>query len=202
MECWRRRCDKELETWALPLAAREMDELQAQAQEEAPASYNVPKAGQQVLVAGLRRRANLNGHRAEIVGNEVDGSGRVLVRIYDSHVPGQGGSRKMMMKAAHLLPARNASAPALPAPSSRASNCSSSVRSCSRAGSVAASSANGRAPSVLSSTARSALSNTGSFGTLATLAAQPPMAPGEPGRGPRAFAQPRRRARARAGGNG
>eukprot|EP00406_Dinophysis_acuminata_P000153 CAMPEP_0179214084 /NCGR_PEP_ID=MMETSP0797-20121207/2087_1 /TAXON_ID=47934 /ORGANISM="Dinophysis acuminata, Strain DAEP01" /LENGTH=197 /DNA_ID=CAMNT_0020920013 /DNA_START=41 /DNA_END=631 /DNA_ORIENTATION=+ len=160
-EIWKWQCDKELDAWAKSQVRAQLPWEHA----EEATSYKVPVKGEQVMISGTRNRPELNGARGEVLDTAADASGRITVRVYDHQATREGGSRKMKIQARHVLPMRSSSTPLLRNPP--ADDGCSSVRTCSRAGSVASSARAGARGSVLSASGRDAVSAAGSFRALA-----------------------------------
>mmetsp|Transcript_54716 Transcript_54716/g.153972 ORF Transcript_54716/g.153972 Transcript_54716/m.153972 type:complete len:216 (-) Transcript_54716:239-886(-) len=165
---WRRACNKEMATWQSPATIKATLGIPTTAAaQDTSAYYRVPVPGEPVTVSGMRRRPELNGAHGEVVSSKLDEHGRVVVRVYDSTIPGYGGSsRTMKIQPFRLVP--SSSSPALRGPGA-AEDDRSSVLTCSRPGSLAGSNAaaprasvgaGGRAlGSAISVSARSALSS-------------------------------------------
>mmetsp|Transcript_42785 Transcript_42785/g.118183 ORF Transcript_42785/g.118183 Transcript_42785/m.118183 type:complete len:209 (+) Transcript_42785:75-701(+) len=146
---WTMRCGQELDQWSRSLH----DVGNNQVYE----GYRVPMPGEPVTVNGMRGRPELNGMRGEIISNDVDTCGRVVVRLYDSNVRGVGTSVKMRIQPKRLLPMmRSSSSPSFQAQPDR-----DDVRSCSGVGSTMS----GSRPlgSAISASARSSLSRPSGF---------------------------------------
>mmetsp|Transcript_71136 Transcript_71136/g.179654 ORF Transcript_71136/g.179654 Transcript_71136/m.179654 type:complete len:193 (-) Transcript_71136:71-649(-) len=153
-EIWKGFIKKEMLTWQSPESIRKniTAPIPVQSRQDAETYYRIPVPGEPVIVQGIERRPELNGARGEVVSGELDQFGRITVRVFDStmHGKGPGGSRRMKIQPFKLVPSSSAPSFAFAGlPDDR-----SSVRSLSRAGSVVS----GAGRSVLTATARSALS--------------------------------------------
>eukprot|EP00747_Dinoflagellata_sp_TGD_P181191 gnl/TRDRNA2_/TRDRNA2_34828_c0_seq1.p1 gnl/TRDRNA2_/TRDRNA2_34828_c0~~gnl/TRDRNA2_/TRDRNA2_34828_c0_seq1.p1 ORF type:complete len:235 (-),score=12.85 gnl/TRDRNA2_/TRDRNA2_34828_c0_seq1:161-865(-) len=71
-------------------------------------ALHIPKTGDVFSVTGLRHRQDLNGCFGEVLGEDMDESGRVLVRLFSGgegdHVGDCEGSRRMKIQPSRLLP--------------------------------------------------------------------------------------------------
>ncbi|CAK0861403.1 unnamed protein product [Prorocentrum cordatum] len=87
---------KELLAWKSPV---QLAKLISNAKPPETMPWRPPVPGDQVAISGMRRRPELNGARAEVLGNEADEFGRVVVRVFD-------GTRahKMRVQPFKLLP--------------------------------------------------------------------------------------------------
>eukprot|EP00929_Paragymnodinium_shiwhaense_P088206 TRINITY_DN4846_c0_g1_i1.p1 TRINITY_DN4846_c0_g1~~TRINITY_DN4846_c0_g1_i1.p1 ORF type:complete len:183 (-),score=43.26 TRINITY_DN4846_c0_g1_i1:226-774(-) len=156
---WCHACEKELMTWSSPAQIR--NALSNKTAAKAQDFYRVPMPGEPVILAGMQRRPELNGAKAEIVSSSLDEMGRITVRVFNSTVHGMGDSKKMKVQPCRLMP--SSSAPSLQAIRETGGTFDddrSSVRSCSRVGSVVSLGAS-RVSGALSAAGRGALSNTG-----------------------------------------
>eukprot|EP00930_Biecheleria_cincta_P032135 TRINITY_DN22297_c0_g1_i1.p1 TRINITY_DN22297_c0_g1~~TRINITY_DN22297_c0_g1_i1.p1 ORF type:complete len:193 (-),score=18.42 TRINITY_DN22297_c0_g1_i1:29-574(-) len=160
---WRDSIEKELQTWCLATvglsAETTHDDLKNGPQEQMPTAFHIPAAGQRVIIRGSRRRPELNGAQAEVIGTGADEQGRVTVRVFRSSLPhdqDKKGSWRMQIRASNLVPME---VPKLHhAEATRPSDASdaASVRSCSSRGSVGS-------RSLLRGTGLSALSGSASL---------------------------------------
>mmetsp|Transcript_122807 Transcript_122807/g.262085 ORF Transcript_122807/g.262085 Transcript_122807/m.262085 type:complete len:191 (+) Transcript_122807:51-623(+) len=134
-EIWKNTCSKEMMAWQSPQTMmKSMTSMSTTSQDFGNSFYRVPMQGEPVTVSGMRRRPELNGAQGEIVNSALDEFGRVTVRVFDNSAnPGAGG-RKMKIQPFRLVP--SSSAPSLPSATGGLQDDRSSVRSCSRAGSV------------------------------------------------------------------
>jgi len=166
-EIWKGICGKELQEWGKSLTSTNFNA----SQDNGASYYRVPAAGDTVTVSGMRRRPELNGARGEIVSGGMDEFGRVTVLI-----PGAGGARKMKIQPFRLVPMKSASTPSLNMRGSPTQDDRSSVRSCSRPGSIVSGAGSRLLGSAVGTPAPSALSNAGRLRMDA-----PPVAPSSTG---------------------
>merc|ERR1719188_186266 len=73
---------KEMVAWKSPAQMEQL--LQRQTAPLEKPQWRQPVPGDIVTITGMRRRPELNGARAEVLGNDVDEHGRVAVRVFDS----------------------------------------------------------------------------------------------------------------------
>eukprot|EP00928_Gymnodinium_smaydae_P006178 TRINITY_DN12155_c0_g1_i1.p1 TRINITY_DN12155_c0_g1~~TRINITY_DN12155_c0_g1_i1.p1 ORF type:complete len:217 (-),score=36.20 TRINITY_DN12155_c0_g1_i1:76-663(-) len=140
-DVWKGVCNKEMVTWKSPNEIKALIAGQNYDVAPAPNAFRVPMPGEAVYIGGMRRRPELNGAQGEIVDSSLDEFGRVTVRIYDSTILGVGASKKMKIQPFRLVPMqRNPNPQRQMQASASAGNLlgddRSSVRSCSRVGSV------------------------------------------------------------------
>eukprot|EP00929_Paragymnodinium_shiwhaense_P069132 TRINITY_DN34872_c0_g1_i1.p1 TRINITY_DN34872_c0_g1~~TRINITY_DN34872_c0_g1_i1.p1 ORF type:complete len:208 (+),score=15.67 TRINITY_DN34872_c0_g1_i1:164-787(+) len=137
----------------------------------APTHYRMPSHGEPVVISGMKSRPELNGAKAEVIGNNMDSLGRVTIRLIAAAAKAgleEHTGKKMQIKASYLapltryVPRRSSSTPNLS--TSGASDAGgSSVVTCSRAGSYVSRRSGSSASSIdgLSQTGRSILSRSG-----------------------------------------
>lgn len=125
-------CMNEHDTWARSLSSTHGVALR---QDGVPSCYRCPMPGEPVTVSGMCRRSDLNGARGEIVDSNMDERGRIIVRIFNSSVDADSGSRRMKILCKKLVPARS-SLPHLTSTRPPLHDECSSVRSLSHAGSM------------------------------------------------------------------
>eukprot|EP00927_Polykrikos_kofoidii_P073846 TRINITY_DN69864_c0_g1_i1.p1 TRINITY_DN69864_c0_g1~~TRINITY_DN69864_c0_g1_i1.p1 ORF type:complete len:227 (-),score=20.34 TRINITY_DN69864_c0_g1_i1:93-773(-) len=166
---WKTVCAKELDAWAGELQAK--GDARGVVQEY----FRVPMPGEVVAISGVRGRPELNGARGSIVSGSLDEQGRVTVLLHETN-------KKMNIQPARLTPLQSASSPSMRTMATMSmhggphliGDGGSSVRSCSRAGSIAGSGYNGNHRSVSACSAASR-SNLSGAGALTFKAPMPPV---------------------------
>jgi len=67
--------------------------------------YRLPQLGEPVMLSGSTNRPHLNGTQCKVVGEGLDGSGRVTVRVCENDDPAcSGQSRKLKVQLSRLKP--------------------------------------------------------------------------------------------------
>eukprot|EP00440_Ansanella_granifera_P006344 gb/GFBE01006879.1/.p1 GENE.gb/GFBE01006879.1/~~gb/GFBE01006879.1/.p1 ORF type:complete len:182 (+),score=34.77 gb/GFBE01006879.1/:1-546(+) len=148
---WKDVCQKEMDAWVKNFFEPSLVSGPVGNKQEGSTFFRVPVPGEPVTLSGMRHRPELNGVAGEVVSSKQDEFGRITVKVFDA----LEGERKMKIQPFRLVPSSSS-----PFAADR-SDAGSSVRSVSRHGSQASVGARSLA-SVISISAQSALSNTGS----------------------------------------